>query len=37
MSIKIVFEWHELHKTKLKANWKNIEKQKPLDKIELLK
>ena len=36
-ALKLVFEWHELHKTKLKANWEKIENQKPLDKIEPLK
>lgn len=32
-ALKLVFEWLELHRDELMANWKNIEEKKPLHKI----
>ncbi|GHT51378.1 hypothetical protein AGMMS49982_08630 [Bacteroidia bacterium] len=36
-ALNLVFEWLDLHRDELLANWEKIENRKALDKIEPLK
>lgn len=36
IALKLIFEWMDLHKAELLANWESIEKKRPLSNIEPL-
>ena len=36
-ALKLIYEWLDLHKEELLANWKLLEQRKPFNKIEPLK